>query len=131
MLGGTTQEQQQLALLCVRLRDTTDPLAGDGPLGALAASIARRCQSGAGPAELADALDELDDLLLRAGHAGGLGAYRSVVPSYDRLPGLGDGHPVLEVEGCPRGRCARVEVPGDETRCAVFGEPLRRIRLRP
>jgi hypothetical protein len=130
-VGDATQEQQQLALLCVRLRENAGLLAGDGPIGDLAASIVRRYRSGARPGELDDALDELEDLLLRAGHAGGLGSYRSVVPSYEGLPGLGDGHPVLEVEGCPRGRCARVEVPGEGAGCAVFGEPLRRIRLRP
>jgi hypothetical protein len=122
--------QEQLALLCTRLDDATGPFAAEGPLRVLATSIAERLREGGDPAVLAESLDELDERLLRAGYAGGLGSYRSVDSPFPRLPGVG-GHPVLEVLGCPGGLCARVALPGEEHACSVFGRPLERIRLRP
>jgi hypothetical protein len=126
-----THAQEQLALLCARLSAETGPLVTDGSMRALATSIAEQIRAGADPADLADVFDELDDLLLRAGYAAGLGSYRTGDPSFTRLPGVGDGHPVLEVLACPGNRCARVELPDGKQLCPVFGKPLGRIRLRP
>ncbi|MFK3985616.1 hypothetical protein ACI2K4_35285 [Micromonospora sp. NPDC050397] len=119
--------QEQLAVLCVRLEEEVGPLATDGPMRTLATLIAERIRAGEDPVTLAEHLDELDDQLLRAGYAGGLGSYRSALP---QLPGLG-GHPVLEVLACPGLLCARVAPPDREHTCAVFGRSLDRVRLRP
>jgi len=119
--------QEQLALLCTRLDEAAGPLAAEGPMRALATTIADSIRAGEDPAVLVERFDELDDQLLRAGYAGGLGAYRSPLP---QLPGLG-GHPVLEVLACPGGLCARVAPPGRDHTCSVFGRPLARVRLRP
>ncbi|MEV0810578.1 hypothetical protein [Micromonospora sp. NPDC050200] len=122
-----TLAQEQLAVLCARLDEEAGPLAAEGPMRTLATSIAERVRAGEDPAALAECLDELDDQLLRAGYAGGLGSHRSAPP---QLPGLG-GHPVLEVMTCPGGRCARVARPGRDDTCRVFGRPLEPVRLRP
>ena len=130
MVQGTPA-QDQLALLCTRLADDAGPLVSAGTMRELATSITDRIRAGQDPAELADDFDQLDDLLLRAGYAAGLGTYRSAESRFGPLPGFGDGHPLLEVSACPEQRCARVELPVEGFTCAVFGEALRRIRLRP
>lgn len=119
--------QEQLALLCTRLDEMTGPFAEEGPMRALAVSITERIRAGEDPAALASSLDDLDDQLLRAGYAGGLGSYRT---SEARVPGVG-GHPVLEVLGCPGNLCTRVALPDGAHLCAVFGRPLDRVRLQP
>lgn len=124
-----TLAREQLALLCVRIEGGAGPFADGEPLGDLVASIARRVRAGEDTAAVADSLDELDDRLLRMGYAGGLGAHRSG-SAFPQVPGLG-GHPVLEVLKCPGGVCPRVALPGANHRCAVFDEPLERVRLRP
>lgn len=94
---------------------------------ARAESIADRVRGGASPAELIDDFDELEVLLLRAGHAAGL----SPVRSYEQLPGAGDGHRVLEVLACPGGSCSRFEAPGAvPVDCLVHRRPMAVTRLR-
>ncbi|PSL43002.1 hypothetical protein B0I31_1339 [Saccharothrix carnea] len=113
----------RVAQLCLRLADDTGPLAKPGPLRDLAVQAAQAIRTGADTAD--DDLDRLDDMLLREGYAAGLGASRS-----SRLPGLGGGHPLLEVLTCPADRCDRVEPPtGAPPMCAVLRRPLRRLSL--
>jgi hypothetical protein len=128
-----------VARLCDRLGADGDPLTAPGPMRDRAQSIVEALRAGRDPVELADDFDELDDLLLRSGHASGLGVHRGAspngpMPGYAPLPGV-SGHPVLTVLGCPGERCPRVALPTEPdaaTRaCAVFGKPLREVRLRP
>lgn len=127
----------QLAVLCQRLGDKDDLVCTSPEARALAESIAGRVRDGAPPAEIADALDELEESLLRAGYAAGLSPARS----YERLLGTGDGHRVLEVLACPGGICARIEAPGlgsepgpgsapGSEHCPVQRLPLSVMRLR-
>ncbi|CAL9647817.1 hypothetical protein [Streptomyces sp. enrichment culture] len=117
----------QLAVLCRRLADDTDAVRTSPEAGALAESIACRVRDGTPLDELADDLDALEMLLLRAGHAAGLSPARY----YARLPGAGDGHRVLEVLACPTGVCARVEAPGAEpVLCVALRQPMVVTRLR-
>jgi len=121
---------QRVAQLCVRLAQESGPVATPGPMRDLAIRIAGEICGGRAPEELDDELDELEDLLLRAGFTAGLSPARS---QYTALRGVGDGHPVLEVLACPAGTCTRVELPtaaGDEPACHVLGQSLRRVRLR-
>lgn len=76
---------------------------------------------------MSDDLDQLEDLLLRAGYTAGLSAFRSVVSD---LPGLGGGHAQLIVFACPAQACLRVE-PSDDVApvCRVLGQPLRKVAL--
>jgi hypothetical protein len=117
----------QLAVLCQRLAHDTDAVRTSPEVRALADSIVDRVRDGVALDELADDLDELEELLLRSGHAAGL----SPVRSYERLPGAGDGHRVLEVLTCPGGTCTRVEAPGAEpVPCLVHRQPMVVTRLR-
>lgn len=117
----------QLAVLCQRLADDTDPVRTSPAVRALAESIVRSVCGGVAPGELADDFDELEERLLRAGHAAGL----SPVRSYERFPGAGDGHRVLEVLACPGGVCTRVEAPGAEPPlCVAQRQPMVLTRLR-
>lgn len=117
----------QLAVLCRRLADDTDAVRTSPEVKALAESIAGRVRDGAPLDELGDEFDELEILLLRAGHAAGL----SPVRSYERFPGAGDGHRVLEVLACPSGVCARIEAPGEEpVFCVALRQPMVVTRLR-
>ncbi|MGW3951623.1 hypothetical protein ACWEKM_11920 [Streptomyces sp. NPDC004752] len=117
----------QLAALCERLADAADAVRTSPEIRARAESIADRVRGGATPAELADDFDALEDLLLRAGHAAGL----SPVRTYERLPGGGDGHPVLAVLACPGGICSRIEAPGAvPVDCPVHRRPMAVTRLR-
>ncbi|MQY34583.1 hypothetical protein SRB17_25530 [Streptomyces sp. RB17] len=117
----------QLAVLCGRLADPADAVRTSPEIRARAETIADRVRGGAAPDELADDFDELEELLLRAGHAAGL----SPVRSYERLPGAGDGHPVLEVLACPGGTCSRLEAPGSvPVDCLVHRRPMAVTRLR-
>jgi hypothetical protein len=122
---------RQLALLCDRLGADGDPLATPGPMRELALALIAAVRAGRAPVELTDEFDRLDEQLLRAGYAAGLGTYRS--GPYSPLPGIGDGHPVLRVLGCPGERCPRVALPagtGTAPACSVFDRPLREVRLR-
>lgn len=117
----------QLAVLCRRLADAADAVRTSPEIRARAESIADRIRGGATPGELADDFEELEELLLRAGHAAGL----SPVRSYERLPGAGDGHRVLEVLSCPGGTCSRFEAPGSvPVDCLVHRRPMAVKRLR-
>ncbi|MET8217843.1 hypothetical protein [Streptomyces hirsutus] len=117
----------QLAVLCRRLADDTDAVRTSPEVKALAASIVGRVRDGTALDELTDEFDELEILLLRAGHAAGL----SPVRSYERFPGAGDGHRVLEVLACPSGVCARIEAPGAEpVLCVALRQPMVVTRLR-
>jgi hypothetical protein len=110
--------------LCVRLADGTGPFAAPGPMRDLALAVALAIRTGG--VEVNGDLDRLDDMLLRAGYAAGLGADRSST----QLPGLGGGHPVLEVLVCPADRCDRVQTATDPVpECAVLHRPLRRLAL--
>ncbi|MFV5996299.1 hypothetical protein ACNPQM_28840 [Streptomyces sp. NPDC056231] len=116
----------QLAVLCRRLADTADAVRTSPEIRARAESISDRVRGGATPCELADEFDALEEMLLRAGHAAGL----SPVRSYERLPGGGDGHRVLEVLACPGGTCPRVEAPGTvPVDCLVHRQPMAMTRL--
>jgi hypothetical protein len=117
----------QLAVLCQRLAADTDTVRTSPPVRAVAESIVNRVRDGVALDELADDFDQLEELLLRAGHAAGL----SPVRSYERLLGTGDGHRVLEVLACPGGTCTRVEPPGAEpVPCPVYRQPMVVTRLR-
>jgi len=117
----------QLAVLCQRLADDTDAVRTLPEVRALAESIVDRVRDGVALDELADEFDELEELLLRSGHAAGL----SPVRSYERLLGARDGHRVLEVLACPAGTCTRVEAPGAEpVPCLVHRQPMVVTRLR-
>jgi len=94
----------------------------------LALRVAAAVRDGRSPDELSDDLDKLEELLLRAGYTAGLGNVRSVAPD---LPGIGGGHPQLEVFACPDQTCLRVVPPGDDVPvCRVLDRPLHRVRLR-
>jgi hypothetical protein len=117
----------QLAVLCQRLADDTDAVRTLPDVRALAESIVDRVCDGVALDELSDDVDELEELLLRAGHAAGL----SPVRSYERMLGTGDGHRVLEVLVCPGSTCTRVEAPGAEVLpCLVHRRPMVSTRLR-
>jgi hypothetical protein len=123
--------RRRVAQLCVRLALESAGLATQGPMRDLAMRIAGAIRTGLAPEELDDELDKLEDLLLRAGFPAGLSAARA---GYTELPGVGDGHPVLEVLACPADTCSRLEPPteaGREPACHVLGGSLRRVRLRP
>jgi len=93
----------------------------------LALHVAAAVRVGRSPDEFSDDLDELEELLLRAGYTAGLGDVRSAVPN---LPGLGGGHPQLEVFACPDQTCPRVVSAGSGVPlCRVLDQPLRRVRL--
>ncbi|WP_173060075.1 hypothetical protein [Phytohabitans houttuyneae] len=76
---------------------------------------------------LAADLDALDDAVAAVG-LDGLSTPVRVLP---KVPGT-TGYPVLDTEVCPHGVCSRVEPPDGSParRCAISGEPLRRLRLR-
>src|ERR1700710_1316588 len=125
--GAPGHAGPRVAQLCVRLAQESGPLTTPGPMHDLAIQIAGEIRGGRAPEELDDELDELEDLLLRAGFTAGLSPARS---QYAVLPGAGDGHPVL---ACPVGTCTRLEPPtaaGAEPTCRVLGRLLRRVRLR-
>lgn len=118
---------RRIGQLCARLSAERGPLAVAGPMRDLALRIAAAVRGGRSATELSDKLDELEDLLLRAGHTAGLSDVRSVAPD---LPGIGGGHPQLEVFACPTQACLRVVPPDDdEPVCRVLDRPLRRVRL--
>ncbi|MFB7496641.1 hypothetical protein ACFC09_18465 [Streptomyces sp. NPDC056161] len=117
----------QLAVLCERLADAADAVRSSPEVRACAESIADRVRGGAAPLELADDFDELEELLLQAGHSAGLSPFRT----YERLLGVGDGHRVLEVLACPGGTCSRIEAPGAApVDCLVHRRPMAVNRLR-
>jgi hypothetical protein len=113
-----------LEALCRRMGDDNDPVRSLPAVRHLADRIVERLRSGVDADGLTDDLEELNDRLLQAGYAAGLGSHRAYRP----LPG--GGHPVLEVLACPTGRCARVELPRTEAACALSGRPMAASRLR-
>lgn len=116
----------QLAVLCQRMAVESDAVRTSPSVRALAESIADRVRDGVAVGELTAELDELEDMLLRAGHPAGL----SPVRSYERLLGTGDGHRVLEVLACPGSTCTRFEAPGAEpVPCLVHRQPMVVTRL--
>lgn len=128
---------ERLGELCRRLMTAPDGLTADPAMRQLVDHIVAELRGGRRPGELEDSFDELEDLLLAAGHSAGLGSYRTTSGSgsYGRLPGAGHGHPPLYVLACPLGHCARIEAPAPDAdrppRCHVFDGPLREITLRP
>lgn len=134
--GDHGQGHERLGELCRRLMASPDRLSPGGRAQHLIEYITAEVRGGRPPEELEDSFDELEELLLAAGHSAGLGSYRTALnPAYRPLPGAGHGHPLLYVLGCPRGHCARVEAPtpdADEPLgCRIFDEPLSEITLRP
>jgi hypothetical protein len=118
---------RRIGQLCARLSEKRGPLTVVGPMRDLAMRIAVAVRDGRSPAEISDDLDELEDLMLRAGYTAGISASRSVAPD---LPGIGGGHPQLEVFACPAQACLRVVPPDDDVPvCRVLDRPLRRVRL--
>lgn len=118
----------QLAVLCERLADDTDAVRSAPDVRGLAESIVDRVRDGIPLDELADDFDELEELLLRAGHAAGLSPVRH---AYERLLGAGDGHRVLEVLACPGSTCPRFEAPAEgPVPCLVHRRPMVATRLR-
>src|SRR3954467_15036009 len=107
--------EDQLAVLCHRMGDESDPVRSVPAVRSTVDGIVARLRSGTGADRLVADLDEVDERLLRAGYAAGLSPTRI----YRSLPG--DGHPVLEVLACPAGACPRVELPRTGAACAVFG----------
>lgn len=120
-------DERRFGVLCALLSEGRDPFAAAGPIRKLAWQSAVAVRNGGSPSDLASDLDNLEDLLLRAGYPAGLSGVRSI-PS--ALPGLGGGHPQLEFFGCPAATCLRVEpLDGDVPVCPVLDKPLRRLRL--
>ncbi|WBO61670.1 hypothetical protein [Streptomyces camelliae] len=126
---------ERLGELCRRLTATPAELTADARMRGLVDHILAEVRASRPPEELEDSFDEVEELLLAAGHSAGLGSYRTTPGSYERLPGAGHGHPPLYVLACPLGHCARVEAPAADAdrppRCRVFEQPLREITLRP
>ncbi|MGW2014674.1 hypothetical protein [Streptomyces sp. NPDC001927] len=131
----------RLGELCRRLSDPSSaPEFGAlGEPGArLVETIVSTLRDGRSPEQLDDRLDELEELLLAAGHSAGLGSYRTTplppTPGFQSLPVAGPGHPGLYVLACPTGRCGRVEVPDadapDLPACGILGRPLSEVPLR-
>lgn len=120
---------RRIGQLCARLSAERGPLTVAGPMRRLALQIATAVRAGRSATELSGELDELEDLLLRAGYTAGLSDVRSAVPE---LPGIGGGHPQLEVFTCPAQACLRVSpLDSDSPVCRVLDRPLRRVRLGP
>jgi len=139
-MGGTeSRSTDSLAWLCLRLTETTGPIAAPGTartLALLAVAAAQRDDATEG--EVAPLLAELDAELYRSGLPGGMGRYRTTPPpgaGYRSLPGVTE-HSVHEVLRCPGFlRCARVErmtwaARLDPPRCAVHDTSLVTERIR-
>ncbi|MGF1428254.1 hypothetical protein [Kitasatospora sp. LaBMicrA B282] len=133
--GEQAAGHARLGGLCRRLAASRDGLGAGEPAQRLAEFLVAELRGGRPPEELEDSFDELEELLLLAGHSAGLGSYRSgAAPGYQPLPGGGPGHPLLYVLACPRGHCPRVEPPAadgaESPRCRIFDQPLGEIALR-
>ncbi|MEU1504664.1 hypothetical protein [Kitasatospora sp. NPDC005748] len=132
---GPTAGHARLGEFCRRLTSAPDSL-DLGPAGhRLVEHLTAELRAGRPAAELDDVFDELEELLLMAGHSAGLGSFRTTPvpgPAYRALPVSGPGHPPLHVLACPHGHCGRVEVPdaAQASQCRVFGQPLRAVGLR-
>ncbi|WP_433732672.1 hypothetical protein ACQP0C_10135 [Nocardia sp. CA-129566] len=132
--GRPRQVDHRIEQLCARLAESSGPLATPGPMRERARSIAAAIRAGRPPADLDTELDELEDLLLRNGFAAGLSSSRSTYTTLPGIGGIGGGHPSLEVLACPADACDRMQAPDPSApapTCAVLGQPLRLIRLRP
>ncbi|MFD8912286.1 hypothetical protein [Streptomyces sp. NPDC059575] len=126
---------ERLAALCHWLTTSPGTEDLDPPVRLLTEYITSEVRGGRPPEELEEDFDELEDLLLVSGLSSGLGSYRTdAPPPYQSFPGTGPGHPLLHALVCPRGHCARVEVPPSEDdgrpACRIFGETLREFRVR-
>lgn len=125
-----------MARLCVRLGEPDGPLAASDDARAKTEQIVDAVRAGADETRLTALLDQLDGLLRQAGHAAGLGAYRTSTgtspPSsgYDPLGGL-DEHPMVEVLVCPsERRCRRQEIPELGARSAALRCQIHDASLR-
>ncbi|MFI6417198.1 hypothetical protein ACIBG6_07250 [Streptomyces sp. NPDC050842] len=138
---GADTGDARLEELCRRLTDpsSSPELDALGEQGArLVEAIVSSLRDGLSPQRLGYHLDELEELLLAAGHSAGLGSYRTMppppVPGFQSLPVAGPGHPALYVLACPAGRCGRVEAPDagvpEQPACGIFGRPLNMVPLR-
>jgi hypothetical protein len=126
---------ERLARLCADLPD----LAGIMPGAESDALLARLRAAGSDRQALAGVLRDFEELLRRLGVADGLGSYRGAdgifqpSPGFTPLPGTAGGRPLEEADVCPRGLCARVEVPrsmsGAIPTCSLWSLPLSRIRV--
>ncbi|MFB6840016.1 hypothetical protein [Streptomyces sp. NPDC056361] len=136
---GASTGDARLGELCRRLTDPSSGLDALGEPGTrLVESLVTALRDGRSPEQLGDRLDELEELLLAAGHSAGLGSYRTTptppVPGFQSLPVAGPGHPALYVLACPAGRCGRVEAPDadapDQPACGILDRPLNAVPLR-
>ncbi|MCX2185753.1 hypothetical protein KV205_35410 [Streptomyces sp. SKN60] len=138
---NTDPGDARLQELCRRLADpaASPELDALGEPGArLVDAIASALRDGRSLQQLGDHLDELEELLLAAGHSAGLGSYRTTPPPtgpvFQRLPVAGPAHPALYFLACPTGRCGRVEAPDDgapdQPACGLLGRPLNPLPLR-
>ncbi|GGT13964.1 hypothetical protein [Streptomyces purpureus] len=138
---GADTGDTRLGELCRRLADpsSSPELGALGEPGTrLVETIVSALRDGRPPTQLEDLLDELEELLLAAGHSAGLGSYRTTppppVPGFQSLPVAGPGHPALYVLACPTGHCGRVEAPDadapDRPACGILGRPLNPVPLR-
>ncbi|MEX0171107.1 hypothetical protein [Streptomyces sp. LMG1-1-1.1] len=136
---GADPGDARLGELCRRLTDRSPDLGALGEPGArLVEAIVAALRDGRSPEQLGERLDELEELLLAAGHSAGLGSYRTTpppsVPGFQSLPVAGPGHPALYVLACPTGRCGRVEAPDadapDPPACGIIDGPLNVVPLR-
>ncbi|MBT2442124.1 hypothetical protein J7E93_18845 [Streptomyces sp. ISL-36] len=138
---GADTGDARLGELCRRLTDpsSSPQLGALGEQGArLVETIVSALRDGRSPEQLDEFLDELEELLLAAGHSAGLGSYRTTPPppttGFQSLPVAGPGHPALYVLACPAGRCGRVEAPdadaSDQPACGILGRPLNVVPLR-
>ncbi len=130
---GDGSGHARLGDLCRRLAETAGPLLPDARGQRLIEELTARIRAGRTPEELEEEFDELEELLLAAGHSAGLGSYRGA-PRYRGLPGSAHGHPALYVLACPGGHCARLEAPDPDADraqvCRILGRPLREVGLR-
>lgn len=138
---GADTGDARLQELCSRLADPASSPEFDAlgePGARLVGAIASALRDGRSPQQLGEHLDELEELLLAAGHSAGLGSYRTTPPPtgpvFQSLPVAGPGHPALYFLACPTGRCGRVEAPDaeapDQPACGILGRPLNPLPLR-
>ncbi|MCX4907696.1 hypothetical protein [Streptomyces sp. NBC_00878] len=128
-----------LAWLCLRLAETTGPIAAPGTARTVALrAVAAARRNDATEGEVAPLLADLDAELRQSGLPGGMGRYRTTPPpgvGYRSLPGV-TAHAVHEVLRCPGFlRCARVEgmtwtARLDPPQCAVHDTSLVTERIR-
>jgi hypothetical protein len=128
-LVDTVGVEDRLARLCRRYAssEVDDYIVRAGGTDILTRIRAAVTAGTAGDALVED-LDALDDAVA----AVDLDGLTTPVRVFPRVPGQGDGHPVLYA--CPHRVCNRIEPPAlnepspDAQRCTMSGAPLRRLQ---